>query len=564
MSKFFVYFLLILTSFLYSGCASVKGNNPYFYYVMCKYAYLNQDFKSAEELCEKTKSLLPKNRQIYKELMNIYLKQLKIEKFYKTVEEYLSVYNTPQDYFYIVELLLKINSFNKANEYLTKALKRYPNDVKLKLLKAQWIFQKGDTSQESIKFLKELLQEANENQYLKERKDKIAYTLARIYIFKSDFKTAIKILENIPEYKSGKKYAVLLELYKETKDYQKAEKFLKKILKENPKNLDALNRLFQLYIDTNQYKKAKKVIDKIIKLNPKGKDVLLKKLFLYLKLGKVNEFIKTLENLKDKYKNDFEYHFILGMAYEENKDYQNAIKHYKKAKQLKPKNTEIYERLATIYIQLKQYDKAIEELKQAINLNPNDYQLYTELSQVYELKGNYQKAVQILEKSLKKFPNNAVLHYYLAIAYDNLDNWKKTEQHLKKALELRPNFPDVLNYLGYSYIIRNIDIDKGIELVEKALQFQPNHPAYLDSLAWGLFKKGKTKEALKYILKAYEKMSDDPVINYHYGRILEALGEKSKAKEMYEKALKLLEKLDKEPEKGITRKIKERLKNLKW
>ncbi|HIQ25440.1 MAG TPA: tetratricopeptide repeat protein [Persephonella sp.] len=564
MNKFSISFFFTFAIFFYTSCASIRGDNPYFYYVMCKYAYLNQDLKSAEELCEKAKKILPKNRQIYKELMNIYLKQLKIEKFYKTIEEYLSKYNTEKDYFYVVELLLKINSFDKASKYLKEALKKYPNDVKLKLLKVQWILRKGDTSKESIEFLKKLLQETDKNQYLKERKDKIAYTLARIYILQRDLKTAIKILEATPAYKSKEGYRILLELYKEIKDYQKAEKLLKEVLKKYPKNLDALNRLFQLYVDTNQYEKAKEVIDKILKLNPKGKDVLLKKFFLYLKLGKVNEFIKTLEELKDKYKNNFEYHFILGMAYEEVKDYQNAIKHYEKAKQLRPENTEIYERLTTIYIQLKQYNKAIKELKQAIKLNPNDYQLYTALSQVYELKGNYQKVIQVLQEALKKFPNNPVLHYYLAIAYDNLNNWEKTEYHLKKALELRPNFPDVLNYLGYSYIIRNINIDKGIELVKKALHFQPDHPAYLDSLAWGLFKKGKVEKALEYMIKVYKKMPDDPVINYHYGRILEALGEKSKAKSVYEKALKLLEELDKEPEKGITKKIKERLKNLKW
>ncbi len=564
MHKILIAFSLVLAILFNNSCASIKGDNPYFYYVMCKYAYLNQDFKSAEELCEKTKQILPKNRQIYKELMKIYLKQLKIKKFYKTIEEYLAKYNSAEDYYYVIDLLLKINSFKKANEYLTKALKKYPNNVKLKLLKAQLIFKKGDTSKESIQFLKKLLQEANKNQYLKERKHKIAYILARIYLLKGDIKTAIKILEENPEYKSKEGYAILLELYKETKDYEKAEKLLKEVLKKYPKNLDALNRLFQLYVDTNQYEKAKEIIDKIIKLNPKGKDVLLKKFFLYLKLGKVDEFIKALEKLKDKYKDNFEYHFILGMAYEEAKDYKNAIKHYQKAKNLRPENTEVYERLAIAYTNLKQYDKAIEELKQAINLKPDDYQLYTALSQVYELKGDYKKVVEVLEEATKKFPNNAVLYYYLAIAYDNLDNWKKTEHYLKKALEIRPNFPDALNYLGYSYIIRNTNIDEGIKLVKKALQFEPNHPAYLDSLAWGLFKKGKYKEALEYILKAYEKMSDDPVINYHYGRILEELGEKSKAKELYEKALNLLEKLDKEPEKGITKKIKERLKNLKW
>ena len=54
-----------------------------------------------------------------------------------------------------------------------------------------------------------------------------------------------------------------------------------------------------------------------------------------------------------------------------------------------------------------------------------------------------------------------------------------------------------LNYYGYTLIDHGLDIDRGIALVRRALKQQPKNPYYLDSLAWGLYKKGECAQAKK-------------------------------------------------------------------
>ncbi|HIP62343.1 MAG TPA: hypothetical protein EYG98_07275 [Sulfurovum sp.] len=61
--------------------------------------------------------------------------------------------------------------------------------------------------------------------------------------------------------------------------------------------------------------------------------------------------------------------------------------------------------------------------------------------------------------------------------------------------------PLYLNYYGYALIDHDVNIDRGIELVKIALKEKPKNTYYLDSLAWGLYKKGQCKEAYK-IMKA--------------------------------------------------------------
>lgn len=46
----------------------------------------------------------------------------------------------------------------------------------------------------------------------------------------------------------------------------------------------------------------------------------------------------------------------------------------------------------------------------------------------------------------------------------------------------------LLNFLGYVLIDYEIDVARGVELVQKALEYEPKTLEYLDSLAWGYYK----------------------------------------------------------------------------
>ena len=52
------------------------------------------------------------------------------------------------------------------------------------------------------------------------------------------------------------------------------------------------------------------------------------------------------------------------------------------------------------------------------------------------------------------------LYYRMGIAYERTKEWDKAEAAFKHALELSPDQPDVLNYLGYSWIDMNINLDE--------------------------------------------------------------------------------------------------------
>lgn len=557
MFKIFLIFFVVLN---FSCSAISKEENPYFYYVMCQYAKQNKDYQSAEELCEKVISLLPETKRVYQEFIDILIKENKKEKTKEYLKVYLEKFENPEDYIFVAKSYQRLNEYEKAEIVLKEAQKKYPDNSQIISFLTDIYLKEGKIS-EAESLLKVLV-----NNPKFEKKERAYYLLARIELSKGNLDNAQRYLEKAFELnKEDPEIFVLLgEIYRQKRLFKKAEEIYLEVLKENPNSLEALNRLFQIYIDTDQYEKAKKIIDKLATINPSGKDVLLKQFYLYLKIDKVKELIPKLEKLTEKNPDDPQILMTLGMAYESLNQFEKAEKIYKKVLDLQPNNQEAFERLISVLVNLKNYDEAIDLLNDAYSKNPKNYQVLLLMAEIEDERGNTEEAVKLVKEAISINPKDEKLYFYLAVYLDKIDRWDEAEKALKKSIELRPGFHDALNYLGYSYIVRNVDIDKGLQLVEQALKYAPDNPAYLDSLAWGYYKKGKYKEALEIMLKVVEKVNNDPVVFYHYGAILEALGERKKAKEMYEKALNLLENMKEEPEKGIKQKIKERLKNLKW
>lgn len=81
-----------------------------------------------------------------------------------------------------------------------------------------------------------------------------------------------------------------------------------------------------------------------------------------------------------------------------------------------------------------------------------------------------------------------------------------------------------LNYYGYLLIDHNINIEKGIALVQEALKLEPNSPYYLDSLAWGYYKKGQCEEAYN-IMKYFGENVIEEEVAVHIDAIKKCLKE---------------------------------------
>lgn len=136
------------------------------------------------------------------------------------------------------------------------------------------------------------------------------------------------------------------------------------------------------------------------------------------------------------------------------------------------------------------------------------------------------------------------LLYARAISQERLGNWEAAESDFRAALEINPSQPQVLNYLGYSLVEKQEDLDEALGMIERAVAVSPDSGYIIDSLGWALYRLGRFDEAVPHMERAVELMAVDPVVNDHLGDVYWAVGRKREAEFQWARALSFVDEDD--------------------
>lgn len=213
----------------------------------------------------------------------------------------------------------------------------------------------------------------------------------------------------------------------------------------------------------------------------------------------------------------------------------------------------------------KKYDKAAKVLKKLLRDNPKNFQILFNLGDILRLNNNqpdaikyYNEAIQsIFYDSEKYWP----VYYAIAVSYDRNNDWPKAEENLEKALKLSNRHPQVLNYLGYSWLKKETNTDKAIAYILEAYEKEPNDGVIIDSLGWAYFKTGDYKNAILYLEKASELNPQNAIISDHLGDAYWQGGRKNEAVFLWKQALKQKEEQEELNKRRVRYKIENGLKN---
>jgi tetratricopeptide (TPR) repeat protein len=134
-------------------------------------------------------------------------------------------------------------------------------------------------------------------------------------------------------------------------------------------------------------------------------------------------------------------------------------------------------------------------------------------------------------------PRHWAIFYSRGIAYERAKEWDRAEPDFRKALDLNPDQPQVLNYLGYSLLELNRNLEEALGMIERAVAQRPEDGYIIDSLAWGLFLLGRHDEALPHMERASLLMPVDPIVTDHLGDVYWAVGRHREARFQWRRAL---------------------------
>jgi tetratricopeptide (TPR) repeat protein len=152
----------------------------------------------------------------------------------------------------------------------------------------------------------------------------------------------------------------------------------------------------------------------------------------------------------------------------------------------------------------------------------------------------YPEAVQVLSGLITeaKTPDWRLL-YSRGVAYERMGRWPEGQADLQAALASRPDEPELLNYLGYSWIDRGEHLKDALAMVQKAVGADPRSGAMVDSLGWAYYRMGDYKQAVEKLEQAVELEAGDPEINNHLGDAYWRVGRRDEAQFQWRRVLTL-------------------------
>ena len=256
---------------------------------------------------------------------------------------------------------------------------------------------------------------------------------------------------------------------------------------------------------------------------------ILSNFYLKISLFLNKKFLPNQALLADNY-------YQLG-KYAESRDIYNSIK-----KVGKHYSWYASKRIANIITKTDSTENAISFLRGEMDkIKKPDFYHYYDLADYLKSDENYKEAAEHYSTTLNKIEENSNLIPEIlrkrGISYERLKLWSKAETDLIESLRLKPDQPYVLNYLAYSWLEKEKNLDESLEMLIKAVEMKPDDGYIIDSLGWGYYLTKNYIKAEELLRRAIEIMPNDPVIHDHYGDVLWKLNKKIQARYFWNHAL---------------------------
>jgi Flp pilus assembly protein TadD len=190
---------------------------------------------------------------------------------------------------------------------------------------------------------------------------------------------------------------------------------------------------------------------------------------------------------------------------------------------------------------LEKVDESVKQLSALVDADPTDTRAYLALGGVHSSNKDFKAAAVVYDKAATAIGtpdrNDWNLFYQRGIAHERTKNWPAAEASFKEALKLYPDQPQVLNYLGYSWVDRNENLEEALDMIRKAVELRPEDGYIVDSLGWAYYRLGRFEEAVTELETAIRLRPEDATINDHLGDAYWRVGRKLEARFQWQHAL---------------------------
>lgn len=423
---------------VFNELLKINPDKPDYYFDQANVYYLEKKYDQALAVYEKLEKMIGPSDEIIAKKENIYLKQGKVDKAAADIQGLIDANPSEIRYYLLLGEIYNSNGLqDKALKVLKEAEKADPGSGRVHLALADIYRDKKDN-------------EASYNQLT------LAFKLPDLEI-----EQEVKIvLGYVPKFPDPNAKASALELSR-------------LLTLAHPDDARGYALYGDMLIQNEKYPEAKTNYKKSLALNDQVYEVQEQLVRLDLGSNQLDEAIKDGENALSLFPNQAWLNYLVGVAYEQKKDFKKALSYVKNATSLESQDNDL-------------------------------------LAQSYSVLGD---------------------------CYHSTGDEQKSDDSYNKALSYNPDNAYTLNNYAYYLSVRGASLDKAEAMSKRSNELQPNTASFEDTYAWILFKQKKFAEAKIWIEKAISHDKDRSAVQTeHYGDIMYQLGDKDAALANWKKA----------------------------
>jgi tetratricopeptide (TPR) repeat protein len=392
---------------------------------------------------------------------------------------------------------------------------------------------------------------------------------------KAEFEKTVQALNDEKQYPDGHLVAGDFYFYR-TRDFDAARAQYEAGEKAFPKEQAIYQkRLVELLATSGKNAEANQLLAAILKQNPKDSDAIAMRAALMLTTGdaaQINQAVNDLQSLVAKTPENHLLRFNLGRAYLAKNDVEQARLQLEAAVKQRPDFVVARDMLSRVYLVKKDYAKALKEAEETIALDRNDVQARLTRSTALMAIGDGQKAREEIDTILQAAPNHPDARYQSGFLAWQQKDYKRAEEafsemnkanpkdsrgllgmvetmssenHLAQGIKLvedslakDPGRRDLELALANLYV-RDMRYDAAIERYQDLLKTDPKSGDLLLRLAEAQRRKGDINAAIDTFRRASQATPTDARPLLQLGLLLDGTGRRDQAKPIYEQILKI-------------------------
>lgn len=279
-------------------------------------------------------------------------------------------------------------------------------------------------------------------------------------------------------------------------DYTNAITQYEEVLKLDPTFAPAMFQLSHCYLRIGDMVKTKEYIDEAIEAEPKNEEyreefdrinkinTMMNDGNRNMRSGQFEDAYISYELVLEKFPFFAEAAYSMGLAMMRQNDYDEAVKHFRKALELNGQHENARAAITNVAkmsfndgnkcYKLRDLDCAVEKYMKVVSIDPGFYQAYYQIGVIAAKQGNYDEAIRNYRAALEQNPEFYKGWFAVALVQKRQGKTDEAMKSLQRVVDIHPGYAKAYGTMGEIYYDQK-KYDEAASVLQTATQVDPTY-----------------------------------------------------------------------------------------